>query len=61
MAFYYSYYYKGSIKFFYKFYTVTLKCSIIPESIFTKNAVEVFKKTSKGLTKSLLVILFSNS
>ena len=44
MAFYYSYYYKGSIKLFYKFYTVTRKFSIISESIFTKNTIEVFKK-----------------
>ena len=61
IAFYCGYYYKGSIKFFYKFYTVTLKCFIIPGSAFTKNSLEVFKKISKGLTKGLLVILFSNS
>ena len=56
MTFYYSCYYKGSIKFFYKFCTVTLKFSVIPGSIIIKNVIEVFKKTSIILIKSLLVI-----
>lgn len=56
MTFYYSCYYKGSIKFFYKFCTVTLKFPVIPGSIITKNVIEVFKKTSIILIKSLLVI-----
>ena len=63
MAFYYSYYYKGSIKLFYKFYTVTRKFFHYLGKYFYKKYYRSFlKKLLKVLSyKNLLVILFSNS